>query len=105
MPLSVLHTSPPPAPGRLITTMFCLYFAWNTCACMRAVMSDSPPGANGMMYCTGLSGEACAAPAGRSAAAATPGRQGGFIVGLILLEGGGLASPGVKHLLGMPGPH
>src|SRR5947208_12274493 len=62
MALSVPQMSAPPAPGRLSTTMFCLYFAWNTCACRRAVKSDSPPGANGMMYCTGLSGYACAVP-------------------------------------------
>src|SRR3954466_13113537 len=70
MVLSVPQISAPPAPGRLSTTMFCLYFAWNTCACRRAVKSDSPPGANGMMYCTGLSGYACAMPTKRSASSA-----------------------------------
>src|SRR5262245_38168125 len=58
----------PPAPGRFSTIICCLYFAANTCACRRAVMSDSPPGANGMMYWIGLSGNAAAPAATRTEA-------------------------------------
>ena len=44
------QASPPPAPGLLMTIISFPYFAWNTCACSRAATSDSPAGANGMMY-------------------------------------------------------
>src|ERR1043165_705563 len=60
MPFSWPHTRPPPAPGRLITTICCLYFLANTSACRRAVTSDSPPGAKGTTYWIGLSGNAVA---------------------------------------------
>ena len=50
------QASAPPAPALFTTIRSWLNLALNTCCCRRAATSDSPPGANGMMYCTGLSG-------------------------------------------------
>src|SRR4051812_19082135 len=49
-----------PAPGRFSTTTCWPTFSDIFCAMMRAVMSATPPGANGRMKRIGLVGKACA---------------------------------------------